>query len=64
LFADIIIAVDPINPQIAARLLTALGSWRRFDPARQELMRAALQRILDIENLSHNSFEMASKSLG
>ena len=63
LFGDIIAAVDPINPQIAARLLTALGSWRRFDAGRQELMRAELQRIHDIENLSHNSFEMASKSL-
>ncbi len=63
LFADIIIRVDPINPQIAARLLTALGSWRRFDKTRQELMRAELQRIHDIENLSHNSFEMASRSL-
>jgi aminopeptidase N len=63
LFADIIIKVDPINPQIAARLLTALGSWRRFDQGRQDLMRAALQRIHDIKNLSHNSFEMASKSL-
>jgi aminopeptidase N len=63
LFADIIIEVDPINPQIAARLLTALGTWRRFDSHRQELMRAELQRIHDIENLSHNSFEMASKSL-
>ena len=63
LFADIIIEVDPINPQIAARLLTALGSWRRFDEQRQELMRAELQRIHDIETLSHNSFEMASKSL-
>jgi aminopeptidase N len=63
LFADTIIAVDPINPQIAARLLTALGSWRRFDAQRQDLMRAELQRIHDIENLSHNSFEMASKSL-
>ncbi len=63
LFADILITVDPINPQIAARLLTALGTWRRFDSGRQELMRAQLQRIHDIENLSHNSFEMASKSL-
>ena len=63
LLADLVIKLDPINPQIAARLVTALGTWRRFDAARQKLMRAELQRIHDLENLSHNSFEMASKSL-
>jgi aminopeptidase N len=63
LLADLVIKLDPINPQIAARLVTALGTWRRFDAARQKLMRAQLQRIHDLENLSHNSFEMASKSL-
>jgi aminopeptidase N len=63
LLADFVIKLDPINPQIAARLVTALGTWRRYDAARQKLMRAELQRIHDLENLSHNSFEMASKSL-
>ncbi len=63
LLADFVVRLDPINPQIAARLLTALGTWRRFDEARQGLMRAELQRIHDLDNLSHNSFEMASKAL-
>jgi aminopeptidase N len=63
LLADFVIQIDAINPQIAARLLTALGNWRRFDAQRQGLMQAQLQRIHDTENLSHNSFEMASKSL-
>ena len=63
LLGDTVVAVDAINPQIAARLVTALGSWRRFDPERQELMRTELQRIHDVENLSQNTFEMASKSL-
>ena len=31
LLADFVIKLDAINPQIAARLLTALGTWRRFD---------------------------------
>ncbi len=63
LLADMVLRLDPANPQIAARLLTALGTWRRFDAARQSLMRAALERILARENLSHNSYEMASKAL-
>jgi aminopeptidase N len=63
LLADTIIKLDGTNPQIAARLSTALGSWRRYDDARQAAMRAALERILASENLSHNSYELASKAL-
>ncbi len=63
LLADTIIALDAKNPQIAARLCTVLGSWRRFDTVRQDLMRENLERILGIEALSHNTYEMASKAL-
>ena len=62
--ADIIIALDPINPQTAAKLAPPLGRWRRFDEARQKLMRAELQRIVDTPGLSKDVFEQASKSLG
>jgi len=63
LYADTIIQLDPTNGQVAARMVSPLGQWRRFDAGRQALMRAALQRILDRPNLSRNTFEMASKSL-
>jgi aminopeptidase N len=63
LLADTIITVDALNAQIAARLTTALGNWRRYDGARQDLMRAQLERILAVPNLSSNSYEMASKAL-
>jgi aminopeptidase N len=63
LLADTIIALDSTNPQIAARLCTALGTWRRYDLQRQALMKTAIERILATENLSHNSYEMASKAL-
>jgi aminopeptidase N len=62
--ADIIIALDPINPQTAAKLAPPLGRWRRFDEARQKLMRRELQRIVDTPGLSKDVFEQASKSLG
>jgi aminopeptidase N len=62
--ADIIIALDPINPQTAAKLAPPLGRWRRFDEARQTLMRRELQRIVDTPGLSKDVFEQASKSLG
>lgn len=61
---DIILALDPINPQTAAKLLPPLGRWRRFDEARQVLMKAELERILAAPGLSKDVFEQASKSLG
>ncbi len=63
LLADFVLRLDETNPQIAARLVTALGLWRRFDPARQELMKAELERILSREQLSPNTYELASKAL-
>ncbi len=61
--ADTIITLDPANPQIAARMVSPLGQWRRFDAARQSLMRAELGRIVVLDGVSKNTFEMASKSL-
>jgi len=61
--ADEVMTLDPENPQVAARMVQALGLWRRFDPARQALMKAQLQRIHDTQGLSTNTFEMVSKSL-
>jgi aminopeptidase N len=63
LYTDTIITLDPINPQTAAKLVPALGRWRRFDEKRQSLMRAELSRILDTKGLSKDVFEQASKSL-
>jgi aminopeptidase N len=61
--ADEVIALDPINPTTAARLVQPLGSWRRHDAARQSLMRHELERVLATPELSKNTYEMASKSL-
>ncbi len=61
--ADMIIRLDPANPQIAARMVSPLGQWRRFDAGRQALMKAELGRIVALAGVSKNTFEMASKSL-
>ncbi len=63
LYADTIIQLDPTNGQVAARMVSPLGQWRRFDAGRQGLMKRELQRILDLPGLSPNTFEMASKSI-
>ncbi|HYW17478.1 MAG TPA: aminopeptidase N [Allosphingosinicella sp.] len=62
--ADSILAVDRLNPQTAARLVPPLGRWRRFDAARQDLMKAQLEGIVATPGLSKDVFEQASKSLG
>lgn len=61
--ADLLLELDPINPQTAARLLPPLGRWRRFDAHRQALMKAQLERIVSHQGLSKDLFEQASKSL-
>ncbi|MCH4893314.1 aminopeptidase N [Sphingomonas sp. SFZ2018-12] len=61
--ADQLLALDKLNPQTAAKLLPPLGRWRRFDPARAQLMRAELARILATPGLSKDMIEQASKSL-
>jgi aminopeptidase N len=62
--ADMIIAADKLNPQVAARLVPPLGRWRRFEPGRATLMRDQLERIVAKPGLSRDVFEQASKSLG
>jgi aminopeptidase N len=54
--ADEVIALDPINPTTAARLVQPLGSWRRHDPDRQALMRRELERVLATSELSKNTY--------
>jgi aminopeptidase N len=53
----------PLNPQVAARLLTPLTRWRRVDPARQALMLEELRRIRALHDLPRDVFEVVEKSL-
>ena len=61
--ADMIIAADKLNPQVAARLVPPFGRWRRFEPKRAALMREALDRIVATPGLSKDVFEQVSKIL-
>ena len=40
-----VLALDALNPQVAARLSRAMDRWRKFDAARQASMLAALQAV-------------------
>ena len=61
--ADQIIALNTLNPQVASRMLSPLTSWRRYDPDRQALIKAQLERIMTTEAVSKDVYEVASKSL-
>ena len=63
LLAETIAAVDPANPQVAARLASAFGMWRRMPPARRTLMAAALAELAGRPDLSANSREVITKML-
>ncbi|MHB8811531.1 MAG: DUF3458 domain-containing protein, partial [Desulfobulbaceae bacterium] len=61
--ADYVIRLDAMNPQIAARQLTPLTAWQRYDAGRQALMRGQLERIIGVAGLSREVTEVAGKSL-
>ncbi len=62
--ADMVLLLDPMNGQLAARMVQPLGQWRRHDAGRQVLMQAELRNVLAAPGLSAGTFEMASKGLG
>lgn len=55
--------LNTINPQIAARLLNPLRDWRRYTPDRQDKMKAVLEDIAALDNLSPNVYEIVTKTL-
>ncbi|OLO11629.1 aminopeptidase N [Chromohalobacter japonicus] len=62
LLTDVVIELNSLNPEIAARIITPLTRWQRFDEQRQALMKAELERIR-AEDLSPNVYEMVERAL-
>jgi aminopeptidase N len=63
-FADRIIEFDTANPQVAARMLTALRSWKSMAGSRRELLRAQIARIANTPGLSRDCNDIAGRMLG
>lgn len=63
LLTKTLLKLDAINAQVAARLVTPLLSWRRFEPARQSLMKNALQTLAAKNTISDDLYEKVSKAL-
>jgi aminopeptidase N len=51
------------NPQVASRLIEPLIRLKRYDEQRQAKMRAALEQLKGLENLSGDLYEKISKAL-
>jgi aminopeptidase N len=62
--ADIVIQLDPLNPQVAARMVSLFNQWKRFDAGRQALMKAELQRVGACQSLSKDVYEIVGRALG
>ena len=61
--ADFIMELDRVNAQVAARLVTPLTQWQKYNTERQKLMCAQLDRIMAVSDLSKDVYEKVSKSL-
>ncbi|WP_153112113.1 aminopeptidase N [Propionivibrio limicola] len=59
-----ITALDPLNPQVAARLARCFDRWKKFDDGRQAHARAVLESLRRHTGLSSDVFEVVDKALG
>jgi aminopeptidase N len=64
LLEEVVVFLDPTNPQIAARLLTAMRSWRSLEGVRRGRAEAMLRRIAAQPSLSPDVRDIVTRSLG
>jgi len=62
-WAEQVITLDGLNPQVASRLARAMDRWRRYTPALQEQMKKALQQVAGQQRLSNDVREVVGKAL-
>ncbi|MDN4054598.1 aminopeptidase N [Massilia sp. YIM B02763] len=62
-WAEQVIALDALNPQVASRLARAMDRWRRYTPALQAHMKKALQQVAGQAKLSNDVREVVGKAL-
>ena len=61
--ADTVLALDRKNPQLAARLLSALKSWRMLEPGRRAMAEKALQRVASAPAPSPDVADIVQRAL-
>ena len=63
-YADEVLKIDKINPHAAARLCGAFKKVRKLDDRCKDTMTKEMERMLRVEGLSRNVYEILDKSLG
>ena len=58
-----ILALDALNPQVAARMASAFNSWHRQEAVRRALMKSELEKIASADRLSPDVSEIVNSSL-
>ncbi len=61
--AETILALDPKNPQVSARLATAFRSWRILEKNRQSKAETALNRIKASSGISRDLSDIVERAL-
>ena len=61
--ADHVLALDPKNPQLAARMATAFRNWRTLESGRRAKAQAALERVQATANLSRDLADIVQRTL-
>lgn len=61
--ADMVLRVDKVNSQVAARVVSAFTSYAQVDPPRQALIQEQLRRLHATDGLSDNVQEIVGRSV-
>jgi aminopeptidase N len=61
--ADVVLELDPKNPQVAARLMGAFRSWRALEARRRAQAEAALRRVAATPSLSRDVHDIVARTL-
>jgi len=63
-WAEQVIALNKLNPQVAARLVRTLDHWKKYQPALRKQMKAALEEVAATKGLSKDVQEVVVRALG
>jgi aminopeptidase N len=63
-FANEIVEMDRRNPQVAARVMTSVRSWRALEPHSREKLREAIAKIVRNASISRDLADIAGRTLG
>jgi len=59
--ADRLVAIDALNPQVAARVATAFNGWKRLEPVRRESAHAVVAELASRKDLSRDLTDILAR---